>query len=94
MTLDRIVISDVKVTQKSNGHPVVLTAKSGSLYEGDGTSAPMIFIPDQNATPDHGGPSTAYRYKISYIVAGERESLRNLAYQGHAEGFGCYIFHN
>jgi hypothetical protein len=89
--MPNILISDITVTSKTQGHEVVLRAESGTLVEENGVPM-IIFVNYAGAVEESGGPVPDNFYKARYNIAGEFESARRIRFQGRSDTFQRYVF--
>lgn len=85
-----ILISDITASAKIRPHNVVLKGTSGKLDESkDGEH---VFVNEIGAILSNGGPIEGEIYKLSFIVAGEKETIQHMKFIGHASVFKRYVF--
>ncbi|MBK8245361.1 MAG: hypothetical protein IPK88_18185 [Saprospiraceae bacterium] len=80
-----ILISDITASAKIKPHHVVLKGTSGKLDESkDGEH---VFVNDAGIVISNGGPIEGDVYKLSFNVAGEKETIQHMKFIGHASVF-------
>lgn len=85
-----ILISDITASAKIKPHHVVLKGTSGKLDESkDGEH---VFVNDAGIVISNGGPIEGEIYKLSFIVAGEKETIQHMKFIGYASKFKRYVF--